>query len=191
MDFGRKDYNENIHEIIDQAPSDEPVFLLRGSDKLAPTLIASYVKELVMAGVDQDIIDSAVSQCRKMIEWQERNGSRVTDLGGVLGGSRKDSSLRELKEVIEDLKSGNEVNPVRLVDLCTAVYGSGSIIIYTRTDLENLMQSLGCNTLSELYEDLNDQARLDGRIKLVLTNVATYSSSSQGQSTLHIIYCSI
>lgn len=189
MDFGRKDYNESIHEIIDQAPSDEPVFLLRGSDKLAPTLIASYVKELVMAGVDQDIIDSAVSQCRKMIEWQEKNGSRVTDLGGISGRNPRDSSLRELKEIVNDLKSGFEVNPVRLVDLCTAVYGSGSIIIYTRTDLENLMQSLKCETLPDLYEDLSDQAELDSRIKLILTNVVDHSSS--GQSILRIIYCSI
>lgn len=70
MDFGRKDYNENINSIIANAPKDEPVFLIRACDTLAPEILLEYASLLRLRGIDSNVADSIVAHAQKMVNYQ-------------------------------------------------------------------------------------------------------------------------
>ena len=77
MDFGRDDYNKGIY-LKDNGkdnlsiPGDEPVFLLRGHDILAPALIREWAAKLEDRIGDNRTSQSAVEQAEAMESWQSR-----------------------------------------------------------------------------------------------------------------------
>ena len=46
MRHAREDYNNRIVDLENKIPKDEPVFLLRGQDVLAPGLLLEWAKQL-------------------------------------------------------------------------------------------------------------------------------------------------
>lgn len=79
MIHAREDYMR-IQDPENKIGQDEPVFLLRGQDVLAPGLLMKWAEELISRGGDKRLAKSVVSHALKMIEWQEEHGSKLPDL---------------------------------------------------------------------------------------------------------------
>lgn len=63
-------------EVISMYESDEPIFILRGQDIIAPDIIAQYVIRLMIDGKHTDA--SKVAQAEKqMRNWQRNNKGKV------------------------------------------------------------------------------------------------------------------
>jgi hypothetical protein len=80
MLHARKDYNGRIVDLEKKIPEDEPVFLLRGQDKLAPAAIACWATLALKEGADPVIIEAAMKQAEEMMKWQIKHGSKIPDM---------------------------------------------------------------------------------------------------------------
>lgn len=77
MIHGRADYNR-IQDPEGKIGADEPVFLLRASDRFAPAVVRMWA-ELVNASGDFDLADHANEHADTMYEWQLDNISKNPD----------------------------------------------------------------------------------------------------------------
>lgn len=80
MKHGRDDYNRRIQDLARQIPPGEPVFLLRGQDRIAPLVVKVWADLAKKVGASNKIVDSALAQAKAMEEWQEKQGSHAPDL---------------------------------------------------------------------------------------------------------------
>lgn len=61
-------------------PADEPVFLIRGQDKLGPMILESYATAHELANGHPAITAGVRAQAYKMREWQAKTGkSKIAD----------------------------------------------------------------------------------------------------------------
>lgn len=58
-------------------PADEPIFVLRAQDKLAPDVVDYWSTRAAGRDVDQSAVDSASKCADEMDEWQENNPDKV------------------------------------------------------------------------------------------------------------------
>lgn len=72
MKHARSDYNGRIVDLENKIPIEEPVFLLRGQDKLAPKLLLMWAMELRLQGGDPSMAEEAERHAQLMIEWQKK-----------------------------------------------------------------------------------------------------------------------
>ena len=79
MKFSRPDYNQ-IKDLSGKIPEDEPVFLLRGQDKLAPAIVTCWTTYALREGVSREMIKSAMDQALEMEEWQYGHGAKRPDI---------------------------------------------------------------------------------------------------------------
>ena len=79
MIHARQDYNR-IQDPSGKIADDEPVFLLRAKDVLAPMCLILWAEELITRGGDKDIAGIVADHAAKMIAWQEKNGCKLPDL---------------------------------------------------------------------------------------------------------------
>lgn len=70
MKHARKDYND-LAALDRKIPKDEPVFLIRGQDLLAPGVLRHYADEAKRAGVDPRIARSVRAQAKRMEAWRK------------------------------------------------------------------------------------------------------------------------
>jgi len=64
---------------LSRIPDDEPIFVLRGKDKLAPHVIRAWAMLAELAGAPPGKISEA-RECARYIElWQGQRGSKVPD----------------------------------------------------------------------------------------------------------------
>lgn len=77
------DYNQRIQDAAGKIPLDEPVFLLRGQDALAPSILLDWASRLRSLGGDLELVDLVRAQAQKMIQWQNENGCKIPDLTPV------------------------------------------------------------------------------------------------------------
>ncbi|MBU2249361.1 MAG: hypothetical protein KKD77_21615 [Gammaproteobacteria bacterium] len=56
-------------------PSNEPVFLIRGQDKLGPKMLRIYASDLEMLGGHPSIVADIRAQAYKMEAWQAKTGT--------------------------------------------------------------------------------------------------------------------
>jgi len=77
----REDYN-SIQDTDGRLgiPLDEPVFLLRGQDVLAPALLLSWAAELRLKGGSPEMARIVENGAQEMIEWQKKIKSKLPDL---------------------------------------------------------------------------------------------------------------
>jgi len=80
MIHAREDYTERIQDSKNLIPEDEPVFLLRGQDALAPSLLLDWASRMRSLGGDPAMADLVRAQANRMIIWQNTNGVKVPDL---------------------------------------------------------------------------------------------------------------
>lgn len=64
---------------LGKAADDEPVFVLRASDRFAPGLIDHWANQAHAAGVPDNKVAEAVQLADAMRVWQRRNGSKTPD----------------------------------------------------------------------------------------------------------------
>jgi len=68
-------------KILPGAPPavDEPAFVLRAQDKLAPTIVRAWAFAAAGEGVDTEKVADAYSIADEMDRWQKDNGCKVPD----------------------------------------------------------------------------------------------------------------
>jgi len=79
MKHFREDYNR-IQDPAGLIPENEPVFLLRGQDKLAPALLLRWAAELRLQGGDPEMARIVEDGAQEMIEWQKNINKKLPDL---------------------------------------------------------------------------------------------------------------
>jgi hypothetical protein len=79
MLHARPDY-QHIQDPSGKIPEDEPVFLLRAQDKLAPYAIELWAEAAETEGADPWIVQVALRHAALMREWQKEHGSKVPDM---------------------------------------------------------------------------------------------------------------
>ena len=76
MLYGRED-SDNGNIVIED---DEPVFVLRAKDELAPFIVHMWAEMVRVSGGDQATIDSANAQAQAMRKWGLLNGRKLPDV---------------------------------------------------------------------------------------------------------------
>jgi hypothetical protein len=76
MKHARPDYQRRIVDLDGIIPDDEPVFLLRGQDRLAPEIITLWAEALIREGGDVELAQMAFGQVQEMLAYQRRTGRR-------------------------------------------------------------------------------------------------------------------
>lgn len=81
MKHFREDYNaiQDTTGLLN-IPDNEPVFLLRAQDKLAPSLLLRWAAELRLQGGDSEMARIVEDGAQEMIEWQKDIKSKLPDL---------------------------------------------------------------------------------------------------------------
>jgi hypothetical protein len=80
MKHAREDYNRII-DPSGKIPENEPVFLLRGHDKLAPFIVRVYADLNDLMGGKEDISRRLRYWAIEMEKWQQETGiSKLADL---------------------------------------------------------------------------------------------------------------
>lgn len=76
--IGRTDY-QRIQDPAGKIPEDEPVFLLRGQDLLAPQIVQEWIALAIRNHVDKTLIESAIDLCQRMVTWQNEHKAKLPD----------------------------------------------------------------------------------------------------------------
>ena len=79
MKHARADY-DRIQDPAGLIPDDEPVFLLRGQDKVAPAIVENWAETVSKLGGSQKIVTAAFRQASRMRAWQMQHGGKVPDM---------------------------------------------------------------------------------------------------------------
>lgn len=78
MIHARSDY-QHIQDNTGKIANDEPVFLLRAKDALAPDTMRAWVEMLEEYGGDETAIKAIRKHIALMEEWQDKNGCKYPD----------------------------------------------------------------------------------------------------------------
>jgi len=78
MKHAREDYNR-IQDPKGKIPKEEPVFLLRGQDKLAPGTVLHWAEKLESIEPTNPLIIQARDHALKMMEWQRDSKMKTPD----------------------------------------------------------------------------------------------------------------
>lgn len=78
MIHARTDY-DHIQDSTGAIGEDEPVFLLRAKDRLAPFAMMEWARLLKIAGGSDEIVDHVTRWALRMQSWQQENGSKIPD----------------------------------------------------------------------------------------------------------------
>ena len=79
MKHARKDY-DRIQDPAHIIPEDEPVFLLRAQDIVAPGVVRHWAIQAEKSGANGDIVNAARVHAGLMVEWQTKHGCKVPDM---------------------------------------------------------------------------------------------------------------
>lgn len=64
---------------LSRVAEDEPVFVLRAKDMVAPATVMRWAALAETAGVSREKVVEARDLAMQMVLWQEKNGSKVPD----------------------------------------------------------------------------------------------------------------
>jgi len=80
MLHAREDYNGRIVDLLKKIPENEPVFLLRAQDVVAPEVVEYWVAKARAHGAGKNILNAAERQVGRMRKWQKGHGMKVPDM---------------------------------------------------------------------------------------------------------------
>ena len=83
MKHAREDYNR-IQDPEGKIPEDEPVFLLRAQDVVAPQAVEIWALAAHKAGANAEIVEHAYQHAQLMRKWQAEHGSKIPDMPSEL-----------------------------------------------------------------------------------------------------------
>jgi hypothetical protein len=72
---GRPDYNRRIQDAEGRIPADEPVFLIRGQDKVAGDAVRAWADLHERAGGDPEVARQAREWARQMDLWPKKKSA--------------------------------------------------------------------------------------------------------------------
>jgi len=98
MRHARDDYNR-IQDPAGLIPEDEPVFLIRGQDALAPVVLAFWAAQAEERGARKAIVRAALKQRDRIIEWQRVHGSKTPDMPEGSGRNLADANPKDPNHV--------------------------------------------------------------------------------------------
>ena len=67
----------NGHGCLGQAALDEPIFILRAQEKLAPRVVVRWATMADRAGYSQDKVSGALMLAKQMADWRAHMQSRA------------------------------------------------------------------------------------------------------------------
>ena len=80
MIHARKDYTERIQDSANKIPADEPVFLIRAQDQIAPDAVRAWAHlHRVNRGSDT-AYDLAMKHADLMEQWGRTHGTKAADV---------------------------------------------------------------------------------------------------------------
>ena len=79
MKHARKDY-DRIQDPAGIIPEAEPVFLLRGQDITAPSVVDTWAIRAREFGADMRMVEAAKQQAEAMRQWQRDHGMKIPDM---------------------------------------------------------------------------------------------------------------
>ena len=79
MKHAREDYNR-IQDPENKIPEDEPVFLLRAQDIVAPQIVEMWALAAKKVGCEDNIYTAAMEQAGRMKNWQLLHSSKIPDM---------------------------------------------------------------------------------------------------------------
>ena len=85
MKHARIDY-DRIQDPAGLIPADEPVFLIRGQDKLAVATMIFYANLAKSMGVEDDLVGLVEQHIDAVEAWQQLIGSKMPDVPQDAGG---------------------------------------------------------------------------------------------------------
>jgi len=80
MWHARSDYQERIQDSANLIPADEPVFLIRAQDIVAPAIVEEWADQAELEDAAPNIVKAAREHAQRMREWQKAHGSKVPDM---------------------------------------------------------------------------------------------------------------
>lgn len=84
MIHARKDY-DRIQDPAGLIPEDEPVFLIRGKDKVAAAAVEKWADLAESEGADPEIVSTARKHAEVIRAYQARMGSQIPDMPAGAG----------------------------------------------------------------------------------------------------------
>ncbi len=79
MKHARDDYNR-IQDPAGLIPEDEPVFLIRGQDAVAPEAVYAWADLAERAGAAPNIVETARAQASAMAIYGKEHGDKIPDM---------------------------------------------------------------------------------------------------------------
>jgi len=79
MKHARQDY-DRIQDPTGLIPENEPVFLLRGQDRLAPSLLRTWAHQLLDSGGSGVMAEMVMKHANDMLDWQDKVKKKLPDL---------------------------------------------------------------------------------------------------------------
>lgn len=76
MLHARRDY-DRFQDPEEEIPEDEPVFLIRGQDMVAPSVLKYYADMAELVGADKELVDAVRKHAELMIDYQYQQGGLV------------------------------------------------------------------------------------------------------------------
>lgn len=127
MNFGREDYDKNFIDSNGLIPENEPIFLLRSTDKFSPRLLLMWAMQVRLAGGDPKMAEQVEAQAQKMIHWQHEHGCKTPDM--YKESPQKQFILLKIKQLVESIKLGESVSLSELQSLMLRYYGEDNVMI--------------------------------------------------------------
>lgn len=79
MKHARADYNR-FQDPENKIPQDEPVFLIRGQDLVAPKVLRFYAAHAAGVGADNKLVLAVLNHATAMEHWQREVTSKTPDM---------------------------------------------------------------------------------------------------------------
>ncbi len=76
----RTDYNARIQDVDGKITDDEPVFIVRGRDAIAPAAIRAWADELASKGGEPHAVNRVRLYANEVEEWGRKNGAKLPDV---------------------------------------------------------------------------------------------------------------
>lgn len=181
MKFARADYNKRIIDKENKIPTDEPVFLLRAQDQLAPDILFEWAKRLLEAGGDLETAKQAIDQGRNMQIWQKSHKVKTPDM------YKESESKQFILQSIREELSKPDFNISKINNLVEKYYDGRTNLVKILMPVDfksEVMTVFNINNLE--YKDFNISD--DEAIEMVNSKLIIFCSSKGNKILKNKIY---
>lgn len=168
MKFSRSDYNNRIVDLENKIPEDEPCFLLRANDILAPKLLLTWAMELRLQGGDPKMAAEAEDWAQQMLTWQKSHDVKLPNM--QKDSAQKQFILDRINEIIDEINDGELPNMADLQNWIHQYYDRDDLLmVLMPCDLkqESMLKSIDSLTFDDF--ELPDEIKVKAfDVKLIV-----------------------